>query len=157
MGSRPPGAGPKQSDFARWSSPDISEMPSDGAPVTFQVYTAQDVASGRGPMRSIASFEPAEKKPNIGMKIALAVVGGIVVLITDAAVIMVSTDDPKKDPSVPTPSVAPSVGLAPDPTTTPTSIVIGDTTPTVLPEDPAPSATTSIITSERIFMCSTPD
>ncbi|MBX3227664.1 MAG: hypothetical protein KIT84_15015 [Labilithrix sp.] len=152
MGSRPPGAvhtptGPKQYDFKRWSSPDISEMPNDGSPVTFQVYTAQDVASGRGPMRSLPVIQPDDKKPNIGVKIALAVVGGVIVLITAAAVIMVSTDDPKHDRIAPvgSDSASPSAEPPPpEPAPLPPGpgIVIGDPLGAASeePESPAPSA-----------------
>lgn len=150
MPSRPPGAfgpapgqsaPPKQYDFKRWSSPDISEMPNDGSPVTFQVYTAQDVAQGRKPMRSLPMIEPQKKSAgSIAMKVGLAVLGGVIVLITAAAVILVSTDEPKKPDikPVPPPSAS-SVSLAPEPVPTSTVIVIpGDNTP----EEP-PSATTS--------------
>lgn len=148
MPSRPPGAfgpspstPPKQYDFKRWSSPEISEMPNDGSPVTFQVYTAQDVAQGRGPMRSLPMIESQQKSGgSIAMKIGLAVLGGVIVLITAAAVIMVSTDEPKKTPtpSTPPPSATPSVGtLAPE---VPSVLVIPGDPP--LPDEPATTATT---------------
>lgn len=149
MPSRPPGAfgpnpstPPKQYDFKRWSSPEISEMPSDGAPVTFQVYTAQDVAQGRGPMRSLPMIDPPQKSAgNIAMKVGLAVLGGVIVLITAAAVILVSTDEPKKQP-VPaapsSPSSAPaSAELAPE--APPVLIIPGDPAPPE--EEPAPATT----------------
>lgn len=148
MPSRPPGAfgpapgqstPPKQYDFKRWSSPEISEMPNDGSPVTFQVYTAQDVAQGRKPMRSLPMIEPQKKSAgSIAMKVGLAILGGFIVLITAAAVILVSQDDPKKPPTPPTPpTVQSSAALTPEPAPTPTVMVIpGDNTP----EEP-PSAT----------------
>jgi hypothetical protein len=149
MPSRPPGAfgpppgssPPKQYDFKRWSSPEISEMPNDGSPVTFQVYTAQDVAQGRGPMRSMPMIETQPKSAgSIAMKVGLAVLGGIIVLITAAAVIMVSTDEPKKpaDPVPPPPptSAAPSVTVAPEPPS-PVIVIPGDAPP----EEPATTAT----------------
>lgn len=140
---------PRQYDFKRWSSPEISEMPSDGSPVTFQVYTAQDVAQGRGPMRSMPMIDAQQQasSSSVAMKVGLAIVGGIIVLLTAAAVIMASTDEPKKPaPQPPPPAVSapPSAALAPEePAAPPTVIVIGDPNPPAPPaEEPAPAATT---------------
>ena len=135
---------PRQYDFKRWSSPEISEMPSDGSPVTFQVYTAQDVAQGRGPMRSMPMIDAQQTASgsSVAMKVGLAIVGGIIVLLTAAAVIMASTDEPKKPapPPEPTVSAPVSAALAPEePAPAPTVIVIGDPNPPAPVEDPTPT------------------
>jgi hypothetical protein len=140
IGAVPPGSTPaKQYDFKRWSSPEINEMPTDGSPVTFEVYTAQDVANGRRPMRSLPMIEQRPKSSGIALKIFLAIVGIVIVLVTAGAVIMVSTDDPKRAPQPPTSASADPVGsVGPPPTSTSTTMVIGDPTPP--PDDSAQAA-----------------
>lgn len=153
--SRPPTASksfapqPYERAFRQWSSPNITEAPDEGAkgPVSFQVYTAQDVASGRGPMRSIAPVEIEPKKSNVGMRLLMVVVGLAVVALTAAAVYAVSTDDPKKPaPAVITPAPQPTpTPKAPEPPPGPTVLTFGNdappsTTTTTATAAPVPSA-----------------
>jgi hypothetical protein len=122
--------------FRQWSSPAIEEAPPPNGPVTFQVYTAQDVATGRRPLRSMPAIDvqPTKKQSPL-VKVGLGVLGLIVVALTAAAVIAVSTEDPKK-PAVTT-SAAPPPPPPPlaDPAPPPSTITIGDG-----PDDPGGSA-----------------
>ena len=55
-------------------------------PVSFQVYTPRDL--GRPPMRGrIPAFAEPPKKTSLGVRVGLALLGGLVVLLTAAAVI----------------------------------------------------------------------
>jgi hypothetical protein len=108
----------------------IDEPPasSGNIPVTYQVYTPKDISSGRGPMRSMVAIEAAPKKMSFAARFGVAVVGVVVVVLTAAAVIAVSTEDPKESGAAtsvrarPAPSALTSVVAEPSPTT----IVIGD-------------------------------
>ncbi|MBX3209659.1 MAG: hypothetical protein KF764_31790 [Labilithrix sp.] len=124
--------------FRQWSSPAIEEAPGPGGPVTFQVYTAQDISTGRGPVRSPPAVAPEPKKASLGLRIGMIVTGSIVVLLTAAAVVAVSTEDPKRP--APSTNVAvttetPSVVSAPEPP--PSTISIGDP---VDDSEPTPTA-----------------
>jgi hypothetical protein len=129
--------------FRQWSSPNIVEDSARG-PVTFQVYTAQDVAQGRRPMRSLPPIEETAKKSNLVLRIGLSVVGALVVVLTAAAVIAVSTEDPKR----PTPSATftapppPPPAVEPAPSTISIGDPIDDVAPTtsVTPTPPTPKA-----------------
>jgi hypothetical protein len=136
----PPAGGPPASyerAFRQWSSPSLpsADDPSGThGPVTFQVYTPQDIS--RGPMRSIASMAAPPKKASVGVRIGLALVGGLVVLLTAAAVIAVSTDEPKR-PVAAASAIATGTATqasAPPPPAVPSVISIGD------PADDAPPA-----------------
>jgi len=150
VGGPPAAGGPPASyerAFRQWSSPSITTAEdSAGGPVTFQVYTARDISTGRGPMRSIPPPAPAPKKASLGLRIAMAVGGGLVVLLTAAAVIAVSTEEPKRP--MPSANAEPTVEVAPvatsEPAPVPSTISIGDpldddapTTPVTTPA-PAP-------------------
>lgn len=158
LSSRPPGArkfspaNPGEAyerAFRHWSSPSIVPIDdsSTGEPVTFQVYTAEDVATGRRPMRSMV-VAPVKPKTSLGVKIGLGLLGGVIVLLTAAAVIAVSTEEPKRtttasSASAENPPEAPSFSLEPIPST----ITIGDPVDEI--EDTtlsAPTATTKTTT-----------
>lgn len=138
----PPAGGPPASyerAFRQWSSPGIvtDDAPGAGGPVSFQVYTAQDISIGRGPVRSPpkAALEP--KKASLGLRIGMVAIGSFVVLLTAAAVVAVSTEEPKRSPasaSVAAPPIEAPADLAP-PETSPSTISIGDPV-----DDPAPAA-----------------
>jgi hypothetical protein len=141
----PPAGGPPvqyERAFRQWSSPAIAQ-PDDSSsaltsgPVTFQVYTPRDVASGRGPMRSLPMIGTTEvKKPSIGVRIAMSIVGGIVVALTAAAVIAVSTEDPKK----PIPAMTVKAAPPPPPVVSaepPPVLTIGDPPVDELPATPS--------------------
>lgn len=114
--------------FRQWSSPSVVPIdePPTGEPVTFQVYTAEDVATGRRPMRSMAAI-PVQPKKSLGVRIGLGLLGGVIVLLTAAAVIAVSTEEPKRTTSASSASLedppeVPSIPSNPVPST----ITIGD-------------------------------
>ncbi len=137
-----PAGGPPASyerAFRQFSSPSIISPPEEaavGGPVTFQVYTAKDIGSGRGPTRSLAAIDMTrgEKKPSLGVRVGLAVVGALVVALTAAAVIAVSTEDPKTAPTT-TATATPSAPITTRPAPTPSSVgdVIDDLPPTPTP------------------------
>jgi len=152
----PPAGGPPASyerAFRQWSSPNITTADESGAanagPVTFQVYTAQDISAGRAPMRSLPAVPREAKKPSVAARVGMAAVGVLVVMLTAAAVIAVSTDDPK--PAAPRATVeppAPSVDTVTEPV--PTAIMIGDPvddTVEELPPEPANTTTAAPATA----------
>ncbi|HVH44191.1 MAG TPA: hypothetical protein VM925_17690 [Labilithrix sp.] len=153
-GSRPPGLYDR--GLRQWSSPSIttSDDSSGGAekaPVTYQVYTAQDISAGRGPMRSIVALPPEPKKMSLGARVGIAAVGGVVVILTAAAVIAVSTEDPKQPvPTAsarPRPTVPATATALPEPA--PTSVSIGDPTDDYQPAPP-PVVPTPVIVKPKI-------
>jgi hypothetical protein len=110
--------------FRQWSSPPAEELPNSAGELSFAVYTAQDIGAGRGPRRTIPPPTTEEKaKPLV--RYGLIALAGVIFFLTLAAVIAVSTDDPK--PATPAPTLT-----APPPVTTfapppePTTITIGD-------------------------------
>lgn len=123
--------------FRQWSSPAIEAPPADSGPVTFQVYTPADVANGRRPLRSLPAIDVAPKKQSVGKKIALALLGVIIIALTAAAVFAVSTEEPKK--AVPVTTELPAPPPPPEPAPTPSVIVVGDGVDEGVP--PTPSAT----------------
>lgn len=137
--SKPVAGGPPaqyERAFRQWSSPAIEEHAPPNGPVTFKVYTPQDVATGRRPLRSMPAIDTQPpKKASILLKLALGVLGLVVVALTAAAVIAVSTEDPKKPP-VTSAAPPPPPPPLPDPAPPPSTITIGDG-----PEDPGTPAT----------------
>lgn len=115
--------------FRQWSSPGFS-IPEEpmGPPgqVSFQVYTAQDIGSGRRPMRSMPLIA-VEKKPRVLLWVGLALLGVVIVVVTAAAVIAVSMEEPKRatQPGEEAPLPA-SVEPTAEPTAPPATITIGD-------------------------------
>ncbi len=145
----PPAGGPPASyerAFRQWSSPNITTVDesaaNNAAPVTFQVYTAQDITAGRAPMRSLPAIPREEKKASLAARIGMAALGAVIVLLTAAAVIAVSTDDPK--PAPPRAAVTPVVP-PPEVTTVaapiPTAISIGDPVDDEALDEPAVATT----------------
>jgi hypothetical protein len=138
----PPAGGPPvqyERAFRQWSSPAITTEDPAAGQVTFQVYTPQDL--GRGPMRSLPAIASPPAKSSLAVRVGLALVGGVVVLLTAAAVIAVSTEEPKHTAPttpvtaapVPTETATATAEPAPAPTT-----VIGDPI-----DEPPPVATTA--------------
>lgn len=147
--------------FRQWSiPPDALPDAVVGEPagaVTFQVYTAKDIGSGRGPVRSIPAIPIAPPKMSLAARIGLSILGALVVLATAAAVILVSTEDPRPPapalaaPIPPSPEPAPTIDPSPPPPATMISIgdppvddavevLPADTTPAPSASAPAPSA-----------------
>ncbi len=126
----PPAGGPPgqyERAFRQWSSPSLPpQQEAAGDQVSFQVYTPEDI--GRGPMRSMAAISsPPPRKTSVGLRLLGALIGIVVVALTGAAVIAVSTEEPAR----PRPVVAPSASAVetaatPPPAPTPTTITIGD-------------------------------
>jgi len=137
---------PYERAFRQWSSPSIVPLddPSSSEPVTYQVYTAEDVARGRGPMRSMAAV-PVRPKESLAKRIGLAAIGIVVVALTAAAVIAVSTEEPKRSTtSASTASAAsteePAEAPPDEPAPIPSVITIGDPIDDVDEPEPAPKA-----------------
>ncbi len=136
--------------FRQWSSPAIIQPEETNDPlaaspaVSFQVYTPRDIGAGRGPMRSIPPPDAqAAKKSSLGARIAMSVVGGVIVLLTALAVIAVSTEDPKK-PAQPLPSAKPTISAQVEPPPPPpTAITISDD------DVPVPATTTTTTAKPR--------
>ncbi|HVJ95046.1 MAG TPA: hypothetical protein VM580_34945 [Labilithrix sp.] len=78
-------------------------------PVTFQVYTAEDIGAGRGPMRSRAAAQPYRGR-RIAARVLVGFVGFFVIAMTAAAVVLASTEDPEE--SVPRVSSAAALSAA---------------------------------------------
>lgn len=122
--------------FAQWSPSADGAIGSSATPpatdrgVSFHVYTPQDIGAGRGPMRSLPVVAVEEKKWSVAVRVGIALVGVSLVLLTVAAVVAVSTDDPARRPAATAtasaepvvPSAVPIVSAAP----TPSTISIGD-------------------------------
>ena len=132
----PTAGGPPQQyerAFRQWSSPNITEAPEAAPavgqpPVSFQVYTAKDVASGRGPMRSIAPPDFTPKKSSVALRFGMVLLAALILALTAAAVIAVSTEDPKKPVPAPTSAPPPPAPLPVEPSK-PTVMSIGDDPP----------------------------
>lgn len=141
----PPAGGPPASyerAFRQWSSPGImtDDAPNAGGPVSFQVYTAQDISVGRGPVRSPPQAAPEPKKASLALRIGMVAIGSFIVLLTAAAVVAVSTEEPKRSPaSASVAANAPEVAPAPAPPE-PSTISIGDPVDETAPAvEPAPA------------------
>jgi hypothetical protein len=92
-------------------------------PLTYQVFTANDLA---GPRSGPRSGDPLTAgKTSIGLRVCLMLVGLCVVFGTAAAVIAVSTEDAPK-PSLLKMQGAQTPSAAPAPTPTPSVKTIGD-------------------------------
>lgn len=141
--------------FRQWSAPSIASVGDEpaGDAVTFQVYTPEDISTGRGPTRSRSPVAAAPTTAGLGLRIAMAVGGGLVVLLTAAAVIAVSIDEPKRPASsaiAPKAEIAPLSASAPppagEPAAMPSTISIGDPLdedvpiPSTIPPPAAPAA-----------------
>jgi hypothetical protein len=113
-------------------------------PVTYQVYTPKDISSGRGPMRSMVAIDAAPKKMSFAARFGVAVVGVVVVVLTAAAVIAVSTEDPKESGAATNvrARAAPSASTTGVAEPAPTTILIGDP-PVEDPAAPAPLVPTA--------------
>jgi hypothetical protein len=131
--------------FRQWSAPPPARAPevASAEPVSFQVYTTEDIAKGRGPMRSLVAIEPAPKKSSL-VRIGLALVGIVVVAFTTLAVIAVSTEEPHAPPAPVAKAAAPPPTTAPLPEPPPAASVIAIGDPIdELPATP-PSAAPSV-------------
>ena len=141
---RPPSASPVpyERPLRQWAPAPAPELSNDtGEPVTFQVYTAQDISAGRGLVRTAPSFAP-QKKSSLLLRVGMVLLGAIIILFTAAAVIAVSTEDPTTpEPPAPEPPVATTTEPAPS------TITIGD--PIGVPND-APATSPSASASAAI-------
>ena len=151
----PPAGGPPaqyERAFRQWSSPNISTAdeasPENVGPVTFQVYTAQDISAGRAPMRSLPAVPREPKKASLAARVGMAAVGGVIVLLTAAAVIAVSTEDPKPPAPSATVTAQPTLSVTTEPDPAPSAISIGDPVDPIdeLPETPPPATAAAHVT-----------
>jgi flagellar protein FliO/FliZ len=137
----PPAGGPPvqyERAFRQWSeAPSRPPEVASAEPVTFQVYTTEDIAKGRGPMRSLVAAEPVRKKSSLLVRLGLGLLGLGVVAFTTLAVIAVSTEEPHAPPPPVAKAVTPPP--VPEPPAAPSVITIGDPIEE-LPATPAPSA-----------------
>ncbi|MBX3198146.1 MAG: hypothetical protein KF894_08375 [Labilithrix sp.] len=149
----PPAGGPPASyerAFRQWSSPGImtDDAPNAGGPVSFQVYTAQDISVGRGPVRSPPQVAPEPKKASLALRIGMVAIGSFIVLLTAAAVVAVSTEEPKRPPASASAAAnateVPSATAPPEPSTISIGDPVDDSAPAVEPPpEPAPAVRAS--------------